>query len=57
MDVEYLSPQMHQEYIFRCRRSCRTLAETRQESLAPGKEYIDPHTTQEDKGGEGKRRE
>ena len=42
MDVEYiLSPQIHQEYTFRHRSACRTPAESRQEYLTSGKEYIE----------------
>ena len=32
----HLSPQMHQEYIFKCRSSHRTPADSRQESLTTG---------------------
>ena len=39
----HLSPWIHQEYTFRHRRSCRTPAESGQESLTTRKEYIDPH--------------
>ena len=38
-----LSPRIHQEYSFRHRSACRTLAESRQEDLTSGKEYIE-HT-------------
>ena len=41
---EHLSPWMHQEYTFRHRSACRTPAESGQECLARGKEYIDPQT-------------
>ena len=41
----HLSPQIHQEYTFRHRRACRTPAESRQENLAGGKEYIEPRKT------------
>ena len=37
----YLSPQIHQEYTFRCRRPCRILAESGQEYLTSRKEYIE----------------
>ena len=40
--MEYISPLMHQEYTFRHRSFCRTPADSRQESLTTGKEYIDP---------------
>ena len=33
MDVEYISPRIHQEYTFRHRSACRTPAESGQESL------------------------
>ena len=36
-----LSAQIHQEYIFRHRSACRTLAESGQEYLTRGKEYIE----------------
>ena len=38
----HLSPRIHQEYIFRHRSACRTLAESGQEYLTRGKEYIEP---------------
>jgi len=38
-----LSPQMHQEYSFRHKSACRTPAESGQEDLTSGKEYIE-HT-------------
>ena len=41
----YLSPQIHQEYTFRYRSACRTPAESRQEYLTSGKEYIEPCKT------------
>ena len=34
-------PWKHQEYTFRHRNACRTLAESRQEYLTSGKEYIE----------------
>ena len=43
----HLSPQIHQEYTFRHRSVCRTPAESRQEYLTSGKEYIEPHKTQD----------
>ena len=39
---EHLSPWIHQEYTFRYRKP----AESRQEYLTRGKEYIEPHKTQ-----------
>jgi len=40
----HVSPQMiHQEYTFRS--ACRTPAESRQEDLTRGKEYIEPCKT------------
>ena len=38
----HLSPQIHQEYTFRQRSVCRTPAESGQEYLTSGKEYIEP---------------
>ena len=43
----HLSPQIHQEYIFRHRSACRTPAERGQEYPTSGKEYIDPHRTRD----------
>ena len=43
----HLSPQIHQEYNFRNRSTCRTPAESGQEYLTSGKEYIDPHKTRD----------
>ena len=37
----HLSPRIHQEYIFRHRSACRTLAESGQEYLTRGQEYIE----------------
>ena len=42
-----LSPRIRQDYSFRHRRACRTPAESRQECLAIGKEYIQPCKTQD----------
>ena len=42
----HLSPQIHQEYTFRHRSACRTPAESGQEYLTSGKEYIEPCKTQ-----------
>ena len=50
----HLSPRIHQEYTFRHRSACRTPAESRQEYLTSGKEYIEPHKTWEDEGTRGK---
>ena len=41
----HLSPQIHQEYTFRHRSACRTSADSRQENLTSGKEYIEPRKT------------
>ena len=41
----HLSPWIHQEYTFRHRSACRTPAESRQEYLTSGKEYIEPPKT------------
>ena len=40
-----LFPWVHQEYTFRFRSACRTPAESGQEYLTSGKEYIEPHNT------------
>ena len=45
MIEEYLSPQIHQKYTFGHRSACRKPAESRQEDLSSGKEYIEPHKT------------
>ena len=49
-----LSPWIHQGYIFRHRRACRTPAESRQEDLISGKEYIEPRKTWYAEGTRGK---
>ena len=41
----HLSPRMHQDYTFRHRSACRAPAESGQEYLSSGKEYIDPCKT------------
>ena len=41
----HFSPQIHQEYAFRHRRSCRTAAESGQEYLTTEKGYIGLHKT------------
>ena len=41
----HLSPWIRQEYTFRHRSACRTPAESGQEYLTSGKEYIDPGET------------
>ena len=46
MDVEYISPQIHEEYTFRHRSACRTPAVSGQEYLTSRKEYIEPHKIQ-----------
>ena len=50
------SPRTQQVYAFRHRSACRTPAESRQEYLTTGKEYIKPHKTQHDEGTGGKNR-
>ena len=45
VDVEYISPWIHQEHTFRHRRECRTPAKSGQEYLTIGKEYINPRKT------------
>ena len=52
----HLSPRIHQEHTFRHRSACRTPAESGQEDLTSGKEYIDPRKTREDEGTRGKNR-
>ena len=52
----YLSPWIHQEYTFRRKSACRTPAESGQEYLTSGKEYIEPCKTQYDEGTRGKNR-
>ena len=56
VDMEYLSPWIYQEYTFRHRSACRTPAESGQEYLTSGKEYIEPRKAQQDKGTRGKNR-
>ena len=41
----YLSPWIHQKYTVRHRSACKTPAESGQECLTRGKEYIQPLTT------------
>ena len=41
----YLSLWIHQEYTFRHTSACRTLAESGQQYLTRGKEYIEPCRT------------
>ena len=52
----HLSPRIHQEYTFRHRSVCRVPAESGQEYLTSGKEYIEPRQTRQDKGTRGKNR-
>ena len=52
----HLSPRIHQEYTFRHTSACRTPAESGQEYLTSGKEYIEPHKTLYDEGIRGKSR-
>ena len=42
---EHLSPWILQAYTFRHRRACRTPAESGQENLSGGKEYIELRKT------------
>ena len=46
----HLSPRIHQEYTFRHRSACRTLAESGQEYLTSIKERKDPCKTGRTKG-------
>ena len=50
----HLSPRIPQEYTFRHRSTCRTPAESRQEDLTRGKEYIEPRKTWYEEGTRGK---
>ena len=43
----YLSPRIHQEYSFRHRSACRIPADSGQKYLTSGKEYTEPHKTQD----------
>ena len=52
----HLSLRIHQEYTFRHRSACRTPAESGQEYLTSGKEYIVPRKTQYDEETSGKNR-
>ena len=52
--MEYLSSWIHQGYTFRHRSACRTPAESGQEHLTSGKEYIESQKTREDEGTRGK---
>ena len=49
--MEYIS--LHQEYAFRHRHAYRIPAESGQEYLISGKEYIESHKTREDEGTRG----
>ena len=51
----HLSPRIHRKYIFRHRSACRTPAESGQECLTRGKEYIEPHKLGRMKGLGGER--
>ena len=42
----HLPPQIHQEYSLGHRSACRTPAESGQEDLTGGKEYVEPRKTQ-----------
>ena len=48
-----LSSPIDKEYTFRHRSEYRTPAESGQEYLTSGKEYIEPHKTQQDEGTRG----
>ena len=50
----HLSTQIHQEYAFRRRSACRTPAQSQQEYLTSGKEYIEPCKTRQDEETRGK---
>ena len=52
----HLSPRIYQEHTFRHRSAHITPVESRQEYMTSGKEYIEPHKTQEDEGTRGKNR-
>ena len=52
-----LSPWIYQEYTFRHRGACRKPAESGQEYLTSGKEYIEPCKTRQDKGTRGEKQE
>ena len=52
----HLSPEIHQEYTFRYISVCRTPAESKQEYLTRGKEYIEPCKTREGEGTKGENR-
>ena len=52
----HLSPRIRQEYTFRHRSTCGTLAEKGQECLTRGEEYIDPSKTQQGRGTKEKNR-
>ena len=52
----HLSPQIHQEYIFRHRSACRTPADRGQEYLSSGKEYTEPRKTRYDEETSGEDR-
>ena len=50
----HLSPWIHQEYTSRHRHACTAPAESGQEDLTSGKEYIYSRKTREDEGTRGK---
>ena len=54
MNVEYIS--LHGYIRNTTSDTCRTPAESRQEYLTSGKEYLEPHKTQQDEGTKGKNR-
>ena len=43
----HLFPQLHQDYTFSHRKSCRTAADSGQEYLSTGKEYTEPCETRD----------
>ena len=52
----HLSPWIHQKYTLRPRSACRTPAESWQEYLTSGKEYMEHRKTREEKRTSGKNR-
>ena len=52
----HLSPWYTRKYTLAYRNACRTPAESGQEYLTRGKEYIEPHKTWSDEGTKGENR-
>ena len=52
----HLFPQLHQDYTFSHRKSCRTAADSGQEYLSTGKEYTEPPETRSDEESSGENR-